>query len=156
MLVRDIMTENVKACRPDTNLAQAAALMWEGDCGVLPVVDDGGKVIGIITDRDIAIALGTNNKPATEIQVSRVMSQPVFSCHPDDDIHAALELMRKDKVRRLPIISDNGMLLGILSMNDVALHAEKSDTADLTYEDVVNTMKAICEHRPRQVKGTTA
>lgn len=149
MKVQDIMTETVKACRPETNLAEAVALMWEGDCGTLPVVADGGKVVGILTDRDIAIALGTRNKQPSDIPASEVMSEQVYACHPNDDIHGALKTMRKDRVRRLPVISDDGSLQGILSMNDVAIHAQKFDghkTADLTYEDVVNTFKAICEH----------
>jgi CBS domain-containing protein len=144
------MSETVKSCQPNTNLAEAVALMWEGDCGTLPVVADGERVVGILTDRDIAIALGTRNKPASEIPVREVMASQVFACHPDSDIHAALKTMRKDKVRRLPVIDDQGMLQGVLSMNDVALHAEKFDghkTTDLTYEDVVNTFKTICEHR---------
>jgi CBS domain-containing protein len=156
MKVRDVMTEPVKACQPATNLAEAVALMWEGDCGTLPVVADGGKVIGILTDRDIAIALGTRNKQASDIAVSEVMSDKVYACHPSDDIHGALKTMRKDRVRRLPVISDDGVLQGILSMNDVALHAEKFDghkTTALNYEDVVNTFKAICEHRhPREAE----
>jgi CBS domain-containing protein len=150
MKVQDIMTKTVKACQPDTNLAEAAALMWEGDCGTLPVVADGGKVVGIVTDRDIAIALGTRNSQASDIPVSEVMSSQVYACHPNEDVHTALKTMRKDRVRRLPVLTDDGLLQGIVSMNDVALHAEKFDghkTTDLTYEDVVNTLKAICEHR---------
>jgi CBS domain-containing protein len=149
MKVQDIMTETVKTCPPNANLAEAVALMWEGDCGVLPVVADGGKVVGILTDRDIAIALGTRNERATQIPVRKVMSGEIFACHPDEDIHAALKTMRKDKVRRLPVITDDGVLRGIVSMNDVAIHAEKFDghkTTALSYEDVVNTFKAICEH----------
>ncbi|MCI0486714.1 MAG: CBS domain-containing protein [Blastocatellia bacterium] len=160
MKVQDVMTETAKSCRPDTNLAQAVALMWEGDFGALPVVADGGKVNGMLTDRDIAVALGTRNKSASDINVSEVMSNQVYACHPEDDIHAALKTMRKDKVRRLPVISDAGMLLGILSINDVALHAEKFDghkTTGLTYEDLVNTFKALCEHRhPKEANHKTA
>jgi CBS domain-containing protein len=156
MRVQDIMTEAVKACGPDTNLAEAAAAMWEADCGTIPVVADGEKVIGMVTDRDIAVALGTRDSRASDIAVSDVMSEEVYACHPEDDIHTALKAMRKDKVRRLPVIDNDGVLQGILSINDVALHAEKFDehrTVDLTYEDVVNTLKTICEHR--HPKGVT-
>lgn len=159
MKVQKVMTENVKACQPGTNLAEAVALMWEGDCGTLPVVAEGGKVVGMITDRDIAIALGTQNKQATDIPVSEVMSGEVYACHPNEEIHGALKTMRKDKVRRLPVITDDGVLLGIVSLNDIALHAEKFDghkTTALTYEDVVNTFKTICEHRhPKEAKQPT-
>ena len=150
MKVHDVMTEDVKTCRPETNLAAAAAIMWENDCGALPIVADGEKAIGMITDRDVAIALGTRNMQAAEIPVKEVMSGKLFAASPDDDIHAALKLMRKEKVHRLPVIDSQGKLQGILSLNDVALHAMHPNgktTPALNYEDVVSTLKAVCEHR---------
>jgi CBS domain-containing protein len=160
MKVEDVMTETVTSCRPDDNLAEAVALMWRVDCGTLPVVADGGKLIGMITDRDIAMAVGTKNRRPSEIPVSDVMSREVFACSPDDDIHIALKTMRKDRVRRLPAIDDKGLLRGIVSANDIVLHAQKFDgrkTIDLSYDDAVNTLKAICEHRhPRATKEQKA
>jgi CBS domain-containing protein len=157
MKVQDIMTTHVKACAPDARLSAVAALMWDVDCGVLPVVSDGGKVMGVITDRDIAIALGTRNRLASDIEVSEAMSKQIYSCAADDDIHTALKIMRKDRVRRLPVVNEEGRLQGIVSMNDIALHAEKFDghrVKDLTYDDFVNTFKAICEHRhPTEAKA---
>jgi CBS domain-containing protein len=150
MRVQDIMSEALKSCRPETNLAEAASIMWEGDCGILPVTGDGGKVIGMITDRDIAIAAGTTNRIPSEIKVSDAMSRDVIDCNSDDDIHAALETMRKGKVRRLPVVNSDGVIEGILSINDVARHAEKTDgrkTTELTFDDLVITLKAISEHR---------
>lgn len=150
MKVHDVMTEDVKFCRPETNLAAAAAIMWENDCGALPIVADGGKAIGVITDRDIAIALGTRNKQAAEIPVMEVMSGELFATSPDEDIHTALKLMRKEKVHRLPVINPQGKLEGILSLNDVALHAVHPNGKTMpafNYEDVVSTLKAVCEHR---------
>jgi CBS domain-containing protein len=159
MKVQDVMTETVTTCRPETNLAEAAALMWQIDCGTLPVVADGGKVVGIITDRDIAIAAGTRNLAPSQIPVGDVMSKTVYDCAPEDNIHSALKTMRKDRIRRLPAVDEEGRLRGILSMNDVVLHAEKLDgrkTIDLSYDDAVNTLKAICEHRHPKAKQTTA
>ncbi|MEW6208599.1 MAG: CBS domain-containing protein [Acidobacteriota bacterium] len=150
MKVREIMTEDVKTCAPDNSLSEAAAVMWDVDCGVVPVVGDDGKLVGMITDRDIAIALGTRNRLASDIRVSEAMSKQVYSCAADDDIHAALKTMRKDRVRRLPVVNQEGLLEGIVSINDIALHAERFDghrTKDLTYDDFVNTFKTICEHR---------
>ena len=149
MKVRNVMTEDVQYCRPETNLAAAAALMWEHDCGALPIVADGGKAIGMITDRDIAIGLGTSNQQAAEIPVQEVMSGKLFAASPDDDIHSAIKLMRKEKVHRLPVINEQGTLEGILSLNDVALQAVQANgkTPELNYEDVVSTLKAVCEHR---------
>jgi CBS domain-containing protein len=145
MKVQEIMSENVKACFPDTNLSTAISFMWEGDCGVLPVFVDGKTPIGVITDRDIAIAVGARGRPAQEIRVDEVFTGQMFACSPDDDVHTALKTMRKHKVRRLPVVDDDGALKGILSINDVTLQAQKGNK-ELDYDDVVNTFKAICEH----------
>jgi CBS domain-containing protein len=151
MKVQDIMTSNVKSCRPETDLAAAAAMMLEGDFGVLPVVDNSGKAIGMITDRDIAIAVATKGRPASQIAVSEVISGRVYSCHLNDGIKAALKTMRHEKVHRMPVVNDDGMLQGIVSMNDVVLRAEEArgrHVPELSYEDAMSTLKAICEHRP--------
>jgi CBS domain-containing protein len=145
MKVQDVMTEDVKACFLDTNLAAAGVLMWENDCGVLPVVVNGGKAVGVITDRDIAIAVGTRGRPAQELRVDEVIQGPVIACTLDDDVRTALKTMRKDRVRRLLVLTDDGVLKGILSLNDVVLHAQKGNK-ELDYDDVVSTFKAICEH----------
>ena len=132
-------------CFPDTNLAAATALMLENDFGVLPVIVDGGNPVGVITDRDIAIAVGTRGRAPQDIRVDEVIQGPVVACTKDDDIHTALKTMRKDKLRRLPVLTDDGVLKGILSINDVVLHAQKGNK-ELDYDDVVSTFKAICEH----------
>ncbi|MCI0660185.1 MAG: CBS domain-containing protein [Acidobacteria bacterium] len=152
MKVQDIMTSDVKFCRPDTNLAAVATIMWDGDCGVMPVVNDEGKVVGIVTDRDIAIAIATKGRLASEIPVNEVITGNVYSCSLDEDIKSALKNMRHEKVRRLPVVNDDGLLQGILSINDVVLRAEESrgkHIPELDYEDAMSTMKALCEHRPR-------
>jgi CBS domain-containing protein len=151
MKVQDLMTSEVKSCRPETNLAEAAAMMLEYDCGALPVVNHEHRVIGMITDRDIAIAAATKARLASEIPVSEVISRKVYSAMPDEDIHTALKIMRHEKVRRLPIVNRDGMLQGILSLNDIALRAEEEEGRrhpDLTYEGAMSAFKAICEHRP--------
>jgi CBS domain-containing protein len=151
MKVQDVMTSEVKSCRQETNLAEAAAMMLEYDCGALPVVDNENKVVGMITDRDIAIAAATKARLASEIPVGEVISRKVYSATPDEDIHTALKAMRHEKIRRLPIVNRDGMLQGILSLNDIALRAEEErgrHHPELTYEDAMSTVKAVCEHRP--------
>jgi CBS domain-containing protein len=154
MKVQDIMTRNVKSCHPESSLAQVAALMWDYDFGVLPVVDDKERVMGLITDRDIAIAAATKGRLATEIAVGEVMSGNVYACAVDEDIKSALKTMRREKVRRLPVIDNDGKLAGILSINDVVLRAEEvrvGQAPEISYEDVASTFKALCEHsRVRQ------
>ena len=157
MKVQNLMNEKVRVCGFNTNLAEAAAIMWESDCGILPVITESGEVEAVITDRDIAIALGTRNQCAYEIPVGEVMAGIVHTCQPEDDIHTALKIMRKAKVRRLPVINGEGKLEGILSLNDVALQAEPSDgrkTVTVSYEDVVKTFKAICEHHHTEAEET--
>jgi CBS domain-containing protein len=141
--------KDVKVCSPAMNLAAAAEILWKEGCGTLPVVEN-GRVLGMITDRDICIALGARNVKAADTQVKDVALPKVFYCAPEDDIHAALKTMSAQKVRRLPVINIKGALEGILCLDDVVLQAEEK-AADLTYFDVVETFKAICEHERAHV-----
>lgn len=148
MKVQDIMTQDVRSCRPETNLADAAMRMWRNDCGFLPVVAENQKVVGVITDRDICMAAATKHRDPATIRVKEVTSGKVYGCSPDTDIHEALKIMREKQVRRLPIMrAESGKLAGILSMNDVALKAQGGARVELSAEDVENTMRAICTHR---------
>jgi CBS domain-containing protein len=126
MKVREVMREPV-FCGLDATLAAAVELMRNNGCGFLPIVGEGGNVIGVITDRDICIALGTRNQKPSDVLVKDVMLPKqytfpkLFTCTPNDDIHCVLEVMRTEKVRRLPVIDHEGGLLGILSMDDIVL-----------------------------------
>jgi CBS domain-containing protein len=149
MKVEDVMTRNVKSCRPEDNLSQVTALMWDYDFGAMPVVDDANRVMGMITDRDIAIATWSKGRLATEINVGEVMSGNVYACALDEDVSSALKTMRREKVRRLPVIGRDGKLAGVLSINDIVLRAEEAKgrrAPEIPYEEVVNTFKAVCEH----------
>lgn len=147
MKVQDIMNREVHSCRPDTSLAMAAMQMWEGDLGILPVFD-GDHVVGMLTDRDICMAVATVHRDPGTIQVREAVTGQVFACRPDADIHEALRIMKQHQVRRLPVIrADDGKLAGILSLDDVALHAELDENAELTAQDVAATLQAICAHR---------
>lgn len=146
MRVIEIMMGTPYCCRPQTNLGSATELMWIGNCGFLPVVDSDEKVVGVITDRDICVALGTRGKPAGDILVQDVMSQRVFSCTPDDDIHLALRAMHEGRVRRLPVIAKTGKLVGVLSIDDVLLRTDplsSGKAADLTSAEALRTFQAI-------------
>jgi CBS domain-containing protein len=142
-----VTTAGVKACAPGASLSEAAALMWENDCGVLPVVGEGGRVVGMITDRDICFGAATKNRAPSGITVGEVMTGRVFACGPEDDIHDALKTMRHERVRRLPVVGEDGALEGVLSMDDVVLRAEEDGgRKKLTFADVVETYKGICAH----------
>jgi CBS domain-containing protein len=156
MKVQEIMTSNPQVCGPETSLATAAMLMWDNDCGILPVVDDNKKVVGMVTDRDICIGAATIRQDIAFVPVSAVITGKVFSCHPDDDIKAALKTMQEGRVRRLPVIDENGALQGLLSLNDVVLSARGDKKADVTYADVMTTFKAICNHINQPLQQKTA
>jgi CBS domain-containing protein len=142
MKVKDIMTPRPATASPNTTLAAAAPLLLGADCGFLPVVD-GGKLVGVVTDRDMYVALATRNKTASQLTVADVTTGKVSACHPDDDVHAALDLMASQRVRRLPV-TENGALLGIVSINDLVLIAGAEKV--VRNDEVVATLKAICAH----------
>ena len=160
MKIEDIMTHDVKFCGPDTNLAAAAEILWRNNCGALPVLDSEGKVLGMVTDRDMCIAMGTRNWRASDLAISDLAIKPVFTCRPDDDVHESLKIMRKYQVRRVPVVDEGGKLSGIVCLNDIVLHAEKAEGGrhgGISYDDIVNALKAICERRRADMsKSATA
>jgi CBS domain-containing protein len=150
MKVRELMTKTAVFCRPETNLAAAGALMWENDCGALPVVSDGRKVTGILTDRDICIALTTRDRLSSQLTAGEVAAKQAIVCKPDDEILAAITSMHNEKIRRLPVVNDEGSLEGIVSMDDIVLQAKKGNgkkKPDVSYGEVVETLQAIYENR---------
>jgi CBS-domain-containing membrane protein len=154
MKVAEVMTRNVQSCTPETNLAAAAMQMWNGDCGVLPVVGDDGKVVGMITDRDICIAAATNHQDIACIKVGEVTTGEVQSCAPQTSVRDALSLLEEARVRRLPVLDENKKLMGILSLSDIVLHTGEGrdkKVVDVSYADVANTFKAICSPNPKAV-----
>ena len=149
MKVKEIMTCEAKFCDLNESLAEAAQTMWAADCGVLPVLKDGKEIVGLITDRDICMAMAMRDRNAAAVSAEEVVSGAIYSVTPEDDIHQALEIMQQRKVRRLPVVNPEGELEGMLSMNDVVLRAEEArdtEAPELTYADVVDTYKAICAH----------
>lgn len=158
MKVKEVMSTNPKVCMLGDNLSAAAGLMWDNDCGILPVVAEGGKVVGLITDRDICMAANLKNQRLSNLAVEDVISGDVYACEAEEDIRSALETMQENKVRRLPVVAADGTLQGILSMNDVVLKADEpkqKKAPELSYGDVVNTYKSICQHRlPLQAQAT--
>jgi len=141
--IKDIMTAQPTTCAPDTNLATAAELMLDADCGILPVTED-GKLVGIVTDRDMFIALATRDQRASDLTVGQVAGTLVFTCEPDDDVHAALATMKQRRVRRLPVTGFGNTVIGIVSMNDILLAA--GPRKPVRNDEVVDTFQEICAH----------
>jgi CBS domain-containing protein len=142
------MKGNVRTCTPADSLQVPAQIMWEQDCGSVPVIADDGKLVGMITDRDICMAAYLRHQPLHECAVADVMSRPAVASRPSDPVEKAETTMREKRIRRLPVIEADGHLVGILSLNDIILasrHGQRS--RDLAPEAVVSTMAAICQHR---------
>jgi CBS domain-containing protein len=159
LTVKDAMMETPYYCQPENNLGSATELMWNANCGFLPVQSTNGKVIGVITDRDICIALGTRNRPAAEVNVGEVMSGKLYTCAPDDDIHTALQTMKEAKIRRLPVMSENGTLVGVLSTDDILFRAETPSPGkepELSTDEVARTFRSIAERGDPEVKAKRA
>lgn len=151
MKVEQLMTRTVRACGIEDSLETAARIMWDADCGFVPVLDEDGRVVGVVTDRDICMAALHERRPLSAIPVSHSMAKEVFSCSPHDPIAEAERLMKLKQVHRLPVTDVGGKLLGILSLNDIVLEAgrERGRGAkkEIKAEEVASTLAAISQHR---------
>jgi CBS domain-containing protein len=149
MKVQEVMTREVEACRPATDLAAVSMIMWRQDCGIVPIIDDHHRVLGVISDRDICMALATRHRRAEEVTAHDVMSDRLFLARPDDDVRVALDTMRTERVRRLPVVDAERRLLGMVSINDIVLRAQPSGghvAAGPSANDVLLTLQGICRH----------
>jgi CBS domain-containing protein len=149
MTVKEVYTMQLTTCRPETNLAAATALLWEKDCGVLPVLNEMGELAGILTDRDICIALGTRNRVPSEITVREVMGTNPSICKSTDDIRTALQIMRETKVRRLPVVDERGVVEGVVSISDIVLSPRRgfgtAGTAPgVSNGELITALQALC------------
>jgi CBS domain-containing protein len=122
MRCREIMTSAVTTAASGTSLRDVAVMMREGDMGAVPVVED-GKLVGIVTDRDIVVRAVAEGKDAST-PVAGAMTRDIFSVGPDDFVFEAIRLMGDKQVRRIPVVTESGELAGIISMADIALEIE--------------------------------
>lgn len=145
MKVHEIMTRDVERCSTTTTLTQAATQMSRAACGAIPVLDPRDRVVGMITDRDISMALvNTNRKPA-HVPAWEAMTRHVHTCGPEDDVRVALASMKQFHVRRLPVVAADGTLCGILSMDDIIVRALAPDAP--TSADIIATLREILVYR---------
>jgi CBS domain-containing protein len=150
------MARPVQSGRAEDTLARAAQLMWDHDCGCLPVVSGNGitRVVGVITDRDICMCALFKNKPLQQLRVSEAMAKRVYTCRPGDSLAAAERTMREARVRRLPVVDDDGALVGMITLADLAQESARKRTAtwqEITESEVGDTLAAICEPLHRQL-----
>jgi CBS domain-containing protein len=147
--VRAIMSAHVRPCQATESLSHAAHLMWNEDCGVVPVLSE-HQVVGVITDRDICMATYTQGKAPAELQVETAMSKQLFSCAADDSLENALGTMRDNRVRRLPVLSVEGKLLGMLSLADIVRWAQPLTNPSVDAA-ITETLAAISARAPHKL-----
>lgn len=146
MNVERIMTQPVRTIGRDWRLDAAADLMWKADCGSLPVVDEEGRVVAMLTDRDILMHAWSKGRSLHELTVDGAMSHELIVCHPADPVERAERLMQSHQIRRLPVVDKQGHAIGIVSLGDLsreALLEERSIEPAVTELDVVRTLAAV-------------
>ena len=134
---RDIMTKNPTAANEEMSLREVALMMKDGDFGALPVIErETGRLVGILTDRDIVVRAVAEGKSVTEATVGETMSEKLYTAKPDDFVFEAVRAMGEHQVRRIPIADEAGVLQGIIAMADIALEMEDQREVAETLEDI--------------------
>ena len=149
MTITDLMTRDPGTCVPTDTLQCAARIMWERDCGSVPVVDGDGRVLGVVTDRDLCMAAYLRHQALHECCVHEVMGHPAIVCRESDPVETAFEAMRQHRIRRIPVVDGENRLTGILALNDLALAGSRpnAERRGMRPEAVSATLTAICQHR---------
>lgn len=135
MKIEEIMTNVVRSIQPNSSVQEAAKLMRHHDVGVLPICDN-NRIVGIVTDRDIAIRVVAEGIDAAQTPICRIMSADVVYCFDSDDVEDVARLMEAQQVRRLPILNMHLRLAGIVTLGDIAVRANKADLAGETLQEV--------------------
>ena len=120
MRVNDLMTQPPSTCNIHETANDAAKLMWEHDCGIIPVVDDEGRLAGVVTDRDVCMAAYFQGRRLTDIPIDAFMTRELVSCHAEDALPHAQQLMMDRQIHRVPVVDQQGAPIGILSLSDLA------------------------------------
>jgi CBS domain-containing protein len=136
MRAHEVMSRNVAAAHPQDSVERAARLMTDWDCGALPVVNDSGRLVGMITDRDITVRVVARGLDARNARVAQAMTCEAYACHGNDHVADCMRVMSRHQVRRIPVVDDVRRLVGIISQGDLALHAgahqEPTERRELT------------------------
>ncbi|HZN41658.1 MAG TPA: CBS domain-containing protein [Planctomycetota bacterium] len=161
MKVQDMMSKTVTTCAMQDTLNTVAQKLWDLDCGVLPVVDPDQRPLAVITDRDVCMAAFTTGKPLDDLRVLGSMSKQIWTCRAQEEVNSAAMRMAKHGVRRLPVVDAEGRLVGMLSLNDLAIAAANEPQQKLTAAtaDAMRVLQAVCTHRqanPAEAKSAPA
>lgn len=130
----EVMTKNPVVCRPSDPVASIALVMKREDIGLVPIVEDSqtGKLVGIVTDRDLAVKVVAEARDLDTTRAEQVMSRKVVTCHARDELQVALDAMSKNQLRRVPVVDDEDRIVGIIAQADIATRVHQPEkTADL-------------------------
>lgn len=134
MDVKSVMTPNPACCTAQTPLRDVARMMVDNDCGQIPVVDDAGAPVGVVTDRDIAIRIVAEGRDSNNATASDAMTKSAKTVRSDSSLKDAVYLMEESKIRRVPVVDENGKLAGMFSLADLALANKPDATAQMVKE----------------------
>jgi CBS domain-containing protein len=147
MKARDVMTPNPTTCGPEDDLTAVIEVMRDENCGIVPITEGNGeqRVVGVVTDRDIALYLGENDIRPSEVRASEVMTTDIVSAEPDADIHEVSRKMQQAQVRRI-LVTEGNALRGVISTADLARAAETSKEG--LGEEVEKVVEKVSEETP--------
>ena len=154
MKTEQLMTRNVATCGPGESLEQAAQLMWDWDVGCVVVTDSQHKPIGMITDRDLAMAAYTQGALLRDIRVETVMARKIWACSVNTSLKEIEDKMRTAQVRRLPVVGFDGELVGIVTLGDIARSAHSSPLRVTELPGLASTLASITERRWPDIAAT--
>lgn len=149
MNASEVMKRPVHTCSIDDTLDRVARVMWENDCGCVPLVDGDGRAVAMITDRDVAMAAYTQGKALGEIAARSAASRSLATVRETTPLDAVETCMRDWKIRRVPVVDENDRVVGLVTLNDIAMHGTPGGRriGALSAEAITKTLQGICEHR---------
>lgn len=142
MKCKELMTPNPRFCSPEATSSDAARIMRDEDVGIVPVVDENKKLVGVVTDRDLCVGVVAEERHPREVKVSECMSEELVTCKPEEDVGKAEELMKEYQVRRIPVVDDQGRIVGIISQADIALKLGKPKEVTETVKEISKPAQA--------------
>lgn len=153
MRIKDVMKIDVAFCTTEDSLRQAAETMLRRDCGIVPIVDEERRVVGMLTDRDLCLAVVARNRKASDVKTAELIKSQPIVCSPDDKIENALRKMHKHQIKRLAAVGEDGELVGILSVTDILLAVRKDKNLK---KEIYAALKAIAKPRPIVLREVSA
>lgn len=150
--VKEVMTTYPKCCTKHESLHMIVKELARFNIGAMPVIDNTKKVIGIITDRDICLAMANTDKPLSKFTVAEAMTTKVHTCKEDDEAEDALKIMRSKRIGRLPVVDKEGKIKGIITLNSFVRYFHGDSVPEIEYEgneNVLNTLHSIAQRNDR-------